>query len=133
MKLRFDVRCDEWLSILGRENDVVEEIGVGVRHVDLARERSIVNPASLTLLIIVLSYARFGRCRPLRGLCGLFCMSGPGVPLRYTPGFTLSPAPRALRTFLHEWSWGSASLHPRLYAATRSAGFADFFACVVLG
>jgi hypothetical protein len=24
--------------------------------------------------------------------------------------------------FLHGWSWGSAALHPRLYAVTRSAG-----------
>ena len=24
------------------------------------------------------------------------CIAGPGVPLRSTPGFTLSPAPRAL-------------------------------------
>src|SRR5688500_12389343 len=96
------------------------------------------------------------RCRPLRGLCQCFCMAGswgsaalhprlyavarsagfanvfawlfPGVPLRSTPGFTLSPAPRVLQMFLHGWSWGSAALHPRLYAVTRSAGFANVFA-----
>src|SRR5687767_6292337 len=31
------------------------------------------------------------RCRPLRGLCQCFCMADPGVSLRSTPGFTLSP------------------------------------------
>jgi hypothetical protein len=30
--------------------------------------------------------------RPLRGLCKFFGSTDPGVPLRYTPGFTLSPA-----------------------------------------
>src|SRR5688572_19500493 len=68
------------------------------------------------------------RCHPLRGFCQCFCMAGPGVPLRSTPGFTLSPAPRVLPMFLHGWSWGSAALHPRLYAVTRSAGFANVFA-----
>jgi hypothetical protein len=34
----------------------------------------------------------------------------------------LSAAPRALVIFLTVGSWGSASLHPRLYAVTRSAG-----------
>ena len=33
-------------------------------------------------------------CRPLRGLYKCFCMARPGVSLRSTPGFTLSPAPR---------------------------------------
>src|SRR5688572_19500492 len=60
-------------------------------------------------------------------------MAGPGVPLRSTPGFTLPPAPRVLPMFLHGWSWGSAALHPRLYAVTRSAGFANVFAWLVLG
>src|SRR5688572_3619937 len=54
-------------------------------------------------------------------------MAGPGVPLRSTPGFTLPPAPRVLRMFLHGWFWGSAALHPRLYAVARSAGFANVF------
>src|SRR5687768_6947555 len=46
------------------------------------------------------------RCRPLRGLCKCSCMAGPGVPLRSTPGFTLSP---------------------------RSAGLANVFAWLILG
>src|SRR5687767_1256040 len=63
------------------------------------------------------------RCHPLRGFCQCFCMAGPGVPLRSTPGFTLSPAPRVLPMFLHGWSWGSAALHPRLYAVAALRGF----------
>ena len=34
----------------------------------------------------------------------------------------LSPAPRALQMFLHGWSWGSAALHPRLYAVAALRG-----------
>src|SRR5688572_91074 len=62
------------------------------------------------------------------GFANVFAWLVPGVPLRSTPGFTLSPAPRVLQMFLHGWSWGSAALHPRLYAVTRSAGFANVFA-----
>src|SRR5687767_1256041 len=100
---------------------MVEEVGVRVRHVDRI------------LLDIVSKSAPPNLCHPLRGFCQCFCMAGPGVPLRSTPGFTLSPAPRVLPMFLHGWSWGSAALHPRLYAVTRSAGFANVFAWLVLG
>jgi hypothetical protein len=36
IKLRFDVSGNEWSSILRRKNNVVEEVGVRVRHVDRA-------------------------------------------------------------------------------------------------
>ena len=36
-----------------------------------------------------------GGCRPLRGLCCRRVLSDPGVPLRCTPGFMLTPAPQA--------------------------------------
>src|SRR6266850_8041398 len=49
------------------------------------------------------------------GFADSFCVSDPGVALRFTPGFTLSPAPRVLQTFLRERSWGCAALHFRLY------------------
>src|SRR5215472_16161252 len=38
------------------------------------------------------------RCRPLRGL-RFFCGLDPGVPLRFTQGFTLTCAARTLRKF----------------------------------
>ena len=73
IKLWFDLRCDEWTSILRRKNNVVEEVGVRVRHVDR------------TLLDIVSKSAPPNLCRPLRGLCKCSCMADPGVPLRSTP------------------------------------------------
>src|SRR5688500_11125389 len=66
------------------------------------------------------------------GFANVFAWLVPGVPLRSTPGFTLSPAPAGFANVFDGWSWGSA-LHPRLYAVTRSAGFANVFAWLVLG
>src|SRR5688500_14866562 len=79
IKLWFDLCCDEWTSILRRKDNMVEEVGVRVRHVDRI------------LLDIVSKSAPPNLCHPLRGFCKCFCMAGPGVPLRSTPGFTLSP------------------------------------------
>src|SRR5262245_59892580 len=65
-------------------------------------------------------------CRPLRGLLS-FSTTLPRVSLakpRSTLGFMLAPAPRVAIFFNHS-TWGfarKASLHPRLYACTRSAG-----------
>ena len=41
----------------------------------------------------MMSYSR-ERHRPLRGLCKFYSVDGPGVSLRFTPGFMPSSAPR---------------------------------------
>jgi hypothetical protein len=50
-----------------------------------------------------------------------FLNNDPGVPLRFTPGFMLSPATAGWESYSRR-SWGSASLHPRLYAVARYRG-----------
>jgi hypothetical protein len=53
------------------------------------------------------------RCRPLRGLW-CFSLEYPGVPLGFTPGFMLSPAPQAqLHTSVR-------SLTPHLYSVAET-------------
>src|SRR5688500_3620295 len=78
MKLWFDVRCDERSSIFSREHNVVEEVGVRVRHV----------ATSTTLLNIGIRFATPTLCHPLRGLCGYFFLR--------VLGFRCAP-PQALR------------------------------------
>ncbi len=46
----------------------------------------------------------------------------PGVPLRSTPGFMLSPRSARLGILITSLSWGSAALHPRLYAIATLRG-----------
>ena len=55
-----------------------------------------------------------------------------GIVSNFCVAQSLSPASRALQMFLHWWSWGFASLHPRLYAAAALRGLLTLSAAAAL-
>jgi hypothetical protein len=89
------------------------------------------------------SFRQFNGCRPLRGLL-VFSSILPGVERSGTPGYESKKISKAreagasfrqfngcrplrgLTCFLFNLTWGSAALHPRLYAAARCAGYLFF-------